>query len=305
MQVAGAITKGREGKEMAAIAGLVGAGVKIITDDGAAVENPQMLASCDGVCSGVRADRRLALRDGGALWAGGDERGQGILQARHPRHAAMSEEICIERDIAIARHTGCRLHIQHVTTARGLEIIRRAKEDGVDVSCEVTPHHLIFNEEDIVDYDANFKMNPPLRTVEDSAALLAGLYEGIIDVIATDHAPHTEFEKCQQDFASAPFGITGLETALPSLYQYFVEPGKLDWGVLVERYSAKPREMLGMESVEIVEGDCVELVVFDPEAKSCFTKEFMCSKASNTPFLDKELSGSVDRVLVGDSMLKP
>ncbi len=117
------------------------------------------------------------------------------------------------------------------------------------------PHHLIFNETDIGSYDSNYKMNPPLRTADDNAALLQGLIDGVFDLIATDHAPHTAFEKHQQDFGNAPFGVTGLETALPSLYQFFIKPGKFDWGVLVEHYSARPRILLGLDPVEIAAGN--------------------------------------------------
>ncbi|MFT4547739.1 MAG: dihydroorotase [Verrucomicrobiales bacterium] len=300
VHVAGAITKGREGKEMAGIAGMVGAGVRMITDDGSPVENPQMLrrameyAREFNLLVASHCETK-ALSGEGAMNEGSVSYRFGI-----PGIPAMSEEICIARDIAIARHTRCRLHILHVTTARGLETVRRAKNDGVNVTCEVTPHHLIFDENDIVDYDANFKVNPPLRTTEDRAALLAGLSEGVIDVIATDHAPHTAFEKHQQDFGNAPFGITGLETALPSLFHHFIAPGKLDWGLLVEKYSAKPRELMGLDPVEIVEGNLAELVIFDPAGQGEFTKQSMRSKASNTPFLDKTLGGTVQMVIVGD-----
>ena len=303
VQVAGCITKGREGKEMAGIAGMVGAGVRMITDDGSPVENPQMLrrameyAREFGLTVASHCET-MALSGHGAMNEGKVSYKFGI-----PGMPAISEEICIERDIAIARHTRCKLHIQHVTTARGMELIRRAKDEGVAVTCEVTPHHLIFSETDIVDYDTHFKMNPPLRTEADAGALLQGLVDGVIDVLATDHAPHTEFEKQQQDFASAPFGITGLETALPSMFDRFINPGTIDWGLFLDRYSARPRELMQIDSVEIVEGNAAELVVFDPAGVSHFTKEFMRSKASNTPFLNKELAGRVECVVVGEDSL--
>ena len=303
VHVAGAITKGHEGKEMAAIAGMVGAGVRLITDDGSPVQDPQMLrrameyAREFGLIVASHCET-MELSGQGAMNEGSVSYSLGI-----PGMPAISEEICIERDIAISRHTRCRLHIQHVTTARGMELIRRAKDEGVAVTCEVTPHHLIFNENDIVEYDANYKVNPPLRTAEDNEGLLQGLVDGVFDLIATDHAPHTEFEKRQQDFGSAPFGITGLETALPSLYQYFIKPGRFDWGLLVARYSAEPRKMMGIDPVEIAAGNQAELVLFDPAGKSVFSKQFMRSKASNTPFLDRELAGSVDMVVVGDEIL--
>ena len=303
VHVAGAVTKGRAGQEMAAIAGLVGAGVRMITDNSLPIDNPQMLrrameyAREFDLIVACHCETK-ALSGQGAMNEGAVSYKLGI-----PGMPAMSEEICIERDLAIARHTRCRLHIQHVSTARGVEIIRRAKSDGVAVTCEVTPHHLIFNETDIFDYDSNFKTNPPLRTVEDNAALLAGLKDGTIDMIASDHAPHTEFEKRQQDFGNAPFGITGLETAVVALYEKFVQPGELDWGLVVERYSTGPRELLGLDPTGIAEGRPAELVVFDPAGKTRVSKEFMRSKACNTPFLDQELSGSIDRVVVGDDEL--
>ena len=303
VHVAGAITKGREGKEMAGIAGMVGAGVRMITDDGSPVENPQMLRRAMEYAREfdlIVASHCETMELSGA---GSMNEGKVSYKLGLPGIPAISEEICIERDISIARHTGCRLHIQHVTTARGMEIIRNAKNEGVRVTCEVSPHHLIFNEDHIVEYDTHFKMNPPLRTAADNEALHQGLREGVFDVIATDHAPHTEFEKRQLSFGDAPFGITGLETALPSLFEYFIMPGKLDWGVLVERYSAEPRKLLQLDSVEIAEGQAAELVVFDPGAKSLFSKEFMCSKASNSPFLDQEVAGRVDMVVVGDQEL--
>ena len=171
------------------------------------------------------------------------------------------------------------------------------------MTCEVAPHHLIFNENDIVNYDTYFKMNPPLRTEEDNEKLLEGLIEGVFDVIATDHAPHTEFEKKQQDFEAAPFGITGLETALPSLYHHYIKEGKFGWDLLVKRYAAEPRRILNLDQVSVKEGSRAELVLFDPQSTTIFTQEFMKSKSPNTPFLDKELQGSIDLVMNGREVL--
>ncbi|WP_218280579.1 dihydroorotase [Verrucomicrobium spinosum] len=215
---------------------------------------------------------------------------------------AISEEICLDRDIRIAQYTGAHVHIQHVTTARGMNTIRRFKEEGVKVTCEIAPHHLIFNHEDIRDYDTSYKMNPPLRTPEDNTLLLQGLIDGVFDVIATDHAPHTEFEK-KNDFQSAPFGITGLETALPCLYDRFMSKGVFGWDVIVKRYSAEPRRIIKLPPVPVVEGGVAEFIVFDPNGSTTFTKEFMKSKSSNTPFLNQTLKGSVDVVVLKDEVL--
>lgn len=299
----GCITKGREGKEMAAISGMKDAGVVMITDDGSPVENPQLLRRAMEYAR--EFDLPLAshcetmqLSGPGAMNEGRRSYKLGI-----PGIPSISEEICISRDIQIAAYTGAHLHIQHVTTAAGMEIIRRAKNDGVKVTCEVAPHHLIFNENHITDYDTYYKMNPPLRTEEDNVRLFDGLIEGVFDVIATDHAPHTEFEKRQQDFEAAPFGITGLETVLPSMFHYFINENKMDWGAMVQRYSSEPRKLLGHDPVSISEGQKAEFVIFDVNGETVFTKEFMESKSPNTPFLDKALKGSVELVVVGEEIL--
>ena len=299
----GCITKERAGKEMAPIAGMKSAGAVMLTDDGSPVCNPQLLRHAMEYAR--EFDLPLAshcetmeLSGHGAM-----NEGRVSYQLGIPAIPAISEEICIARDIQIAEYTGAHLHIQHVTTARGMEIIRRAKNDGVHVTCEVSPHHLIFNEEHVIDYDTHFKMNPPLRTPEDNERLLAGLIEGVFDVIATDHAPHTDFEKRQQDFASAPFGITGLETALPSLFHYYIKPGVFGWDLLVERYAAQPRSILQLEQVAVTENSVADLVLFDPEGTTTFSREFMRSKACNTPLLDQTLDGSVDMVLGGGDIL--
>jgi dihydroorotase len=213
-----------------------------------------------------------------------------------PGIPSISEEICISRDIRLAEYTGVHLHIQHVTTAEGMRTIQRAKDRGIHVTCEVSPHHLIFNHTHVGHYDTHFKMNPPLRTAEDNAALLQGLKDGCFDVIATDHAPHTPFEK-NQDFASAPFGITGLETALLSLYDRFVSKGILDWGLIVKRYSAEPRRLMKLAPVPIVEGGVAEFIVFHPGGSTTFSRQFIRSKSINTPFLDQTLQGRVERVI--------
>ncbi|MEM9480835.1 MAG: dihydroorotase [Verrucomicrobiota bacterium] len=299
----GCITKNREGKEMAGIAGMVKAGVVMITDDGDPVEDPSLLRGAmeyarefdlpvASHCEVKALSRDGAMNEGKVSYA------LGI-----PGIPAISEEICLDRDIRIGQYTGCHIHIQHVTSARGMETIRSFKEAGVKVTCEVAPHHLLFNEEDIGNYDTHYKMNPPLRTAEDNELLLQGLIDGVFDVIATDHAPHTEFEKQQLDFVNAPFGITGLETALPSLFHYFVKTEKFGWDLIVKRYSAEPRRLMKMAPVEIKEGELADFVVFDPGRETVFTRDFMRSKSDNTPFLDKTLDGLVTQVMLGNELL--
>lgn len=301
LHTSGAITKGREGRELAAIGAMKAAGAVMITDDGFPVSNPVVLRRAmeyardfdlivASHCETMELSGKGSMHEGSVSYSLGLE---GI--------PAISEELCIARDIQIAQYTGARLNIQHVTTARGMEIIRRAKHDGVHVTCEIAPHHLIFNHHDIGDYDTSYKMNPPLRTPEDNALLLQALKEGVFDVIATDHAPHSEAEK-NNDFASAPFGITGLETALPALFHHFIVKGELSWDIIVKRYSAEPRRILGLRPVPVLEGGVAEFIVFDPAATTTFSRDFMQSRSVNTPFLDKTLRGRVV-IVVSDGQI--
>ncbi|MBN8417334.1 MAG: dihydroorotase [Verrucomicrobia bacterium] len=299
----GAITKGRKGEELAGIAGMKAAGCVMLTDDGYAVDNPQVLRRA----MEYARDYDLPLSSHCELKA---LTGKGCMHEGKISYALglpgipnISEEICISRDIRLAEYTGVHLNIQHVTTIEGMRTIKRAKDRGIRVTCEITPHHLMFNHEHIGDYDTHFKMNPPLRTPEDNAALLQGLKDGWFDVIATDHAPHTPFEK-NQDFASAPFGITGLETALVSLYDSFIAKNLLSWQLIVQRYSAEPRRLMKLPPVPVKEGGTAEFIVFDPARTTTFSRDFMKSKSINTPFLDKTLQGMVERVVYrGEELL--
>ncbi|MDG1358158.1 MAG: dihydroorotase [Akkermansiaceae bacterium] len=298
----GCITKGREGKELAGIDGMLQLGVKMLTDDGDAVPDMMLLKRAmeyagEFDCFFASHCEVLELSGPRALNEGKVSYKLGIQGT-----PACSEEICMDRDIRLAHATGARLHIQHVSSKIGMETIRWWKQMGAKVTAEVSPHHLLFNEEDIGNYDTHYKMNPPLRTAEDNAALLEGLKDGVFDIIATDHAPHTPFEK-QQDFINAPNGITGLETAVVSLFHHYINKGEFGWSLLVNRYSAQPRRMMGLETVAIVEGGRADFILFDPEGKTTFSSDFMRSKSENTPFLDKTLDGSIDLVVVGNDIL--
>jgi dihydroorotase len=293
---AGAITKGRKGEELAGIAGMKARGVAYLTDDADAVANPQVLRRAmeyarqfelpiASYCDVKELSGRGTMHEGRVSYALG-----------LPGIPAISEEIAIARDIRLAHYTGVHLHIQHVSTREGMETICRAKERGIRVTCEVTPHHLLFNHEHLGNFNTQYKVYPPLRTEEDNAALLDGLRRGCFDVMVTDHAPHTEFEK-NQDFASAPFGITGLETALPALYQHFIKPGKMGWDVVVKRFSAEPRRLMKQDVVALRSGSSADFVVFNPQRESTFTREFIRSKSINTPFFNQSLEGRVERVI--------
>lgn len=299
----GCVTLGRHGKELAGIDGMRALGVKMLTDDGDTTGDPAVLframqyASEFGMffashCEVPELAGPRALNEGPVSYR------LGIKGS-----PACAEEIIIDRDIRLAHAAGAHIHIQHVSSKLGMETIAWWKSRGdVKVTAEVSPHHLLFTDEDIGDYDTHYKMNPPLRTKADNEALLQGLIDGVFDLIATDHAPHTPFEKAQ-DFVSAPNGITGLDTALVSLYHHFVAVGAFGWDLIVKRYSAEPRRLMGLHAPSIEEGQAADLLLFDPDATTTFTADFMKSKSRNTPFLDKTLNGRVDLVVLGNEIL--
>jgi dihydroorotase len=298
----GCITKDRAGKELAGIDGMRDLGVVMLTDDGDPVADPAVLkrameyATEFGMffashCEVEELSGPRALNEGKKSYQLG-------IQGS----PACSEEICMDRDIRLAHATGAHVHIQHVSSAIGMETIRWWKSMGARVTAEVAPHHLLYNEEDIGDYNTHYKMNPPLRTAADNAALMQGLKDGVFDLIATDHAPHTEFEKAQ-DFVTAPNGITGLDMALVVLFHNCIAKGEFGWDLLVKRYSAEPRRFMGLEPVPVEEGKRSELILFDPNGETTFTREFMQSKSSNTPVLDQTLKGRVEMVVMGDEIL--
>lgn len=300
---AGAITQGREGASLAEIADMQAQGAVMIAEGGSPIVDPYLLRRAMEYASTF--DMLIAshcevpaLNGEGAMHEGAMSYHLGV-----PGLPACSEEICLERDVRLAAHTTARLHIQQLSTGEGVDIIRRARERGIRVTCEVTPHHLIFSEDDLAEYDTNFKMRPPLRTREDNALLLQGLKDGVIDCIASGHAPHTGFEKAR-DFVSAPGGVTGLDTALLGLYTHLIKDGHMGWDLLVQAFCDNPRELLGIDPVRIAPGQPAEFVVFQPDAVTPITRETMRSRSYNNPFIGRELDGAVEQVVLGNDLLK-
>ena len=212
---------------------------------------------------------------------------------------AAAEEIMVARDLALAELTGGHLHIAHVSTEGSVELIRRAKEKGIKVTAEVTPHHLTLTEERIRDYDTNAKVNPPLRTERDTQALLQGLNEGVIDVIATDHAPHTEADK-NREFALAPFGISGFETALGSLMS-LVHSGQLPLSTLIAKLTSEPASIIGNRYGELGTLNPetpADVTIFDPAREWTVDPRTFASKGRNTPLAGSKLKGKVMLTIV-------
>jgi dihydroorotase len=211
---------------------------------------------------------------------------------------ALGEELEIMRDIELARLTGCEFHVCHISTEKGLEYVRRAKAEGLPVTCEVTPHNLLLTDEDIdTTYNTNLKINPPLRTPADAAALREGLVDGTIDCLVTDHAPHAAHEKdCEWEIAF--FGTIGLETSLPLMLTNFVAPGLIGWDRLVELMAVNPRRILRLDPVRIEAGGIADLTLVDPTTQVTVTEDYFESKSKNSAWLGYELAGAASDVWV-------
>ncbi len=215
---------------------------------------------------------------------------------------AEAESGIVERDIKLARETGGHLHVAHVSTRKALDAIRRAKREGLHVTCEVTPHHFTLLDEHVGDYDTNYKMNPPLRSEDDRKAMTEGLLDGTIDAIATDHAPHALHEK-QQEFDKAPMGITGLETALAITLQVVHRYKKMPLKRVVELLSANPARLMGLANRgTLIRGAWADVTIFDPNKRWTFYAQDSKSKSKNTPFDGWEFTGQVVATVIGGSL---
>jgi dihydroorotase len=202
----------------------------------------------------------------------------------------------------LAAETGARVHVAHLSTRAALEVVRRAKQQGVALTCEVTPHHFSLTDEACRDYDTNCKMNPPLRTADDVAALIEGLADGTVDAIASDHAPHKESEK-QTDFDSAPFGVIGLETALALALDKLYHAGQISLPRLVELLSTAPARILGVPGGRLQVGGTADITVFDPERRWTYRADEGVSKSGNSPFDGRSLRGGAVATLVNGRII--
>jgi len=292
----GAITKNSDGEELANIGELVGAGCVAISDDGRPVMNSLVMrraleyAKAFGVPV-VDHCEDLHLTDGGCM-------NEGVVSTElgMPGIPDASEEVMVARNLALADLTGVHVHLAHLSTARSVELVRHAKAQGLPVSAEVCPHHFSISEEAVRGYQANAKMNPPLRTNEDMLALKQGLVDGTIDVIATDHAPHAVQEK-QLEFDSAPFGIVGFETALPLTLQ-LVHDDVLSLEQALDKLTRAPAQLFHLPVGSLSPGSFADVVIFAPEEEWVVDPEQFQSKSRNTPFGGMSVKGKVKMTLV-------
>lgn len=296
---AGAMTRGLKGEIISEMGDMVAHGAVAFTDDGHGVQGAGMLRRA--MDYGKMFDKVFMSHCQDDDLVGEGQVNEGVVSTRLGLLGwpAEGEEIQIARDIAIARLTGAKLHIQHISTARGLDLVRAAKEEGLPVTCEATPHHMFLTEDAIGEtYDTALKVNPPLRTAEDAAAIIEGVVDGSVDAIVTDHAPHAAWEKARE-FELAPFGMTGIEASLALVNTNLVKTGKIGYARMVELMSIAPRRILGLDPVSIAAGSVADITVFDPEVAWTVGAEGYESKADNCGFAGTEVCGRATDVFVG------
>ncbi|MFQ5603789.1 MAG: dihydroorotase [bacterium] len=287
-----AVTKGRLGMELTEMGELMATGAVAFSDDGDPVATAGMMRRALEYASMFDAPIIDHCEDKSLSENGCMHEGEISTRLGLPGIPGISEEIIVARDIQIAEFTRGRLHLAHISTAGSVELIRHAKARGVNVTCEVMTHHFALDHRVVLNYDSNTKMNPPLRSPKDVQALLAGLKDGTIDVIATDHAPHSIEEK-ETEFEAAPFGITGLETALGLVLTQLVEPGILALPQAIAKMTRNPAEILRLERGKFKVGAPASITVFDPNHEWTVDKKRMLSKSKNTPFEGWKLKGKV------------
>ncbi len=294
----GAITAGQAGEQLAEIGDMLTEGAIAFSDDGKGIQSAGMTrVAMDYI---KRFGATLVAHCEDESLAGHGVVNEGVISTRMglPGIPAAAEETHVARDIALAELTGCRLHLAHLSTVGSITLVRDAKARGVRVTCEVTPHHLFLDEDAVVTYDTNLKMNPPLRSASDREALVAGLLDGTVDCIATDHAPHAPHEK-DLEFELAPFGTTGLETALPLVITNLVAPGVLGWAEVTNVMCHGPRAALGLPEVRLEAGFPADITIVDPEARVEVSADWFASRSRNSAFLGRSLLGKASDVLVG------
>ncbi|MDD5064196.1 MAG: dihydroorotase [Phycisphaerae bacterium] len=294
----GAITKGLNGVELAEMGFMAEAGAVGFTDDGNGVQDPSVM---------LRALKYAAMFDVVIAQHCQDNSfaGNGVMNSGYystilglPGIDPLAEEAMLWRDIQLVKKTGVRYHAQHISTAGSVKLIRAAKKDSLPITCEVTPHHLLLTEESCAEYDTNYKVNPPLRTAKDIEALKEAIAEGLVDALATDHAPHLKSEK-ELEFLTAPFGIASLECALALYVKALIEPGILDWPRLIRLMTAGPARIIGVDKGTLGKGRQGDVTIIDPDAEYVIDVNKFRSKSRNCPYHGWAVKGRVEKTIVG------
>ncbi|HKI20591.1 MAG TPA: dihydroorotase, partial [Isosphaeraceae bacterium] len=298
----GAVSKGRAGQELAELGQLVAGGAVAFTDDGAPVASAALMRRA--LQYAKMFDRVIMqhcqvpeLTVGGVMHEGFESMRLGL--AGMP---AAAEDIMVARDIRLAEITGGRLHIQHISTARSVDVVREGKRRGIRVTAEATPHHFTLTDEMLRTFDSNYKMNPPLRTWSDVEAVITGLADDTIEFIATDHAPHAR-EKKMREIDQAPFGIVGLETLIPITVKSLIEPGHLSWLEALRKLTCNPARLLGLPNKGTLRaGADADVTIIDPLARWTIDPARFRSKSHNTPFGGWTVTGRAHTVIVGGEL---
>lgn len=297
----GCITKQRQGKALTEFGELVKAGVIGFSDDGDEVANGNVLRRALEYSRAFRVpiiehpiNRYLAQK--GIM-------NEGLVSTKLGLHGSpgIAEEVCVARDILLAKYTGAHLHLCHISTKGAVELIRRAKQDKLSLTCETCPHYLYFTDEMFESFDTNCKVNPPLRSETDRQAVILGLRDGTIDCIATDHAPHCLAEK-EREITQAPFGMIGFETALPMVIAELVVKQKLPWMKVLQTMTMNPAKVLGIDSGRLQKDAPADVTVIDPQKQWKITPHSIKSRSKNTPMLNKQVSGRVVCVIVNGAV---
>jgi len=300
----GCITIGAKGDTLAPIGSLKRAGVVAITDDGDCVQSNELMRRA------IEYARMFGLpvmdhcqdtsMTEGAVMNEGDVSIR--LGLRGWPNAA--EDVIVSRNVILSSYTGAHIHMQHISSARSVDILRRAKSDGVRVTAEATPHHIAFTDEALATYDPNFKMNPPLRTEADRKAIIAGLRDGTLDCISTDHAPHTDYEK-DKEFDFAPNGILGLETALAVVLDVLVRRSRFKLSHAVDLMTRRPARVLGLPAGTLLPGAAADICLFDPDESWVYDAKAGQSKSSNSLWSGRTLVGRVKTTIVDGRVVFP
>jgi len=294
----GAITKGSLGEELAAIESMREAGIVAISDDGRPVMNSRVMRRAMELARALDIPvidhcEDLNLSAGGDMHEGAQSVRLGLRGI-----PSASEDVMVARDLLLAELTGARFHVAHLSTSRSVAMVAYAKSKGLRVSCEVTPHHFAITDDELATYDSNYKMKPPLRCEHDVEAVIEGIVSGVIDAIATDHAPHAGSEK-MQEFERCPFGITGLETAIGLSLSELVHKGRISVARMIELFTTGPANILGLERGTLKPGTVADITVFDTEFEWQYDAQQSCSKSRNSPFHGRRFRGGPVATIVG------
>ncbi len=294
----GCITQGRLGEKLAPIGSLKRAGVVAITDDGDCVQNNEIMRRALEYCQMFDLPIMDHCQDMALTQNAVMNEGEWSIRLGLKGWPAAAEDIIVARNALLSEMTGAHVHMQHISSAGAVEVMRRAKQRNVNVTAEATPHHLALTEAGIKDYNTNFKMNPPLRTEKDRQALIEGLKDGTLDIVATDHAPHTTYEK-DREFDYAPFGILGSETCFAVTQQILCGEAGMSINEVVALLTYKPAELIKLDSGTLSEGATADVAIFDLEDTWEVNEQTLLSKSHNTPWWGETLTGKTVETIVG------